>query len=183
LLDPSSVSSWINAVTVVVLAIVTWRYAKSAKRQAEAAESQARAAAKQAEVAERQLAILQSELEQQAGVALARLKEDIAELGQIANHWFQQMTIWNLLTPHPGVDLLPAGWGVSLEHARRMSRELHEELLVLQRSSRKVSLMIDQFSGRMNAYRSDTEANEIKGLLMQIVRGCEAASKKLIGLA
>ena len=131
-LNPS-VPSWINAVTVVVLAIITWRYAKSAKRQAEAAESQAKAATKQAEAAERHLAILQSQIQEQAGTAQAMLKENVAELGQTANHWFQRVMLWGQLTPQGGVDLLPSESAVSLEHARRISPDLCQELLTLQR--------------------------------------------------
>lgn len=77
--------SCVNALTVVALAIITWQYARSAKEQADATR-------KQADVAERQLAILQSQLEEQAGIGLAKLKESIAELKQTANHWYLQMT-------------------------------------------------------------------------------------------
>jgi hypothetical protein len=178
-LNPS-IPSWINAATVVVLAIITWHYAKSAKRQADAAEAQAKAATKQAEAAERQLTVLQSQIQEQAGMALATLKENVAELGRTANHWFQQMILWGQLTPHTGVDLLPSGWAVSLEHARRISPDLYQELLALQRLSKKVALMIDQFTAKPGDCRNDTEANQIKELLMQIVKGCEAASRKTV---
>jgi len=179
----SSIPSWVNAVTVVVLALITWRYAKSAKRQAEAAESQARAATKQAEAAERQLAILQSQIQEQAGVALATLRENVAELGQTANHWFQRLILWGQLTPQSGVDLLPSEWAVSLEHARRISPDLFQELLALQRSSKRASLMIDQFTAKASTYRSDTEANQIKDLLVQITKGCDGVSQKFASLA
>jgi hypothetical protein len=67
--------SWINAVTVVVLAVITWWYAKSTKRQANAAESQANAAIKPAEAAEKQMAMLHAQIQEQAGIATATLKE------------------------------------------------------------------------------------------------------------
>jgi hypothetical protein len=176
--DPS-IPAWINALTVVVLAAITWWYARIAKRQADAAESQAKAALKQAEVAERQLDILQSQIQEQAGTALATMKENIAELQQTANHWFQRVQLWGQLTPQSGVELLPAGWHVSLEYARKIAPQLYEELVTLQRSSKKASMMIEQFTSKAATYRSDTEANQIKDLVVQIMKGSEAASAKL----
>ena len=43
--------------------------------------------------------------------------------------------------------------------------------------------MIDQFTAKASTYRSDTEANQIKDLLIQIVKGCEGVSKKFTSLA
>jgi hypothetical protein len=174
-----SLPSWINAITVVVLAIITFFYARSAKRQAEAAEAQARASTKQADVAERQLAILQSQIAEQAGTALAVLKENVGELRQTANHWFQTMTLWGQLTPHPGIDILPTRWLASVEYARRLSPELYGQLVEIQKLSKKASLDIDQFTGKTSGNRSETEASQIKQLLIQIVNACETVSNKL----
>ena len=38
--------------------------------------------------------------------------------------------------------------------------------------------MIEQVTGKAADCRSDTEANQIKDVLVQIVKGCEAASRK-----
>lgn len=176
-LDPT-IPSWVNAVTVVVLALITWRYARNAKRQADASESQAKAAMKQAEAAERHLAILQSQIEEQAGRALATLKENIAELKEAADHWFERMLSWGQLTPQTAIDLLPGEWPTSLEHARRMSANLYQDLMTLQRSSRRVSLLINQLSTKAANYRSQAEVEEIKKLLLEISNGCVAASNK-----
>jgi len=177
-LDPT-IPSWVNAVTVVVLAFITWRYARSAKKQADASESQAKAAMKQAEAAERHLAILQSQIQEQAGRALATLKENIAELKQAADHWSESMYSWGQLTAQTGADLLPSEWLASLEHARRISTDLYQDLMTLQRLSRKVSLSINQFSAKAATYRSQAEAEEIKKVLLEISNRCIAISKKL----
>jgi hypothetical protein len=177
LLRDPSIPAWVNAITVVVLAGITWWYARISKRQAKAAESQARAALKQAEVAERQLTILQSQIQEQAGIAAARLKENVAELQQATAHWFNRMKVWGQLTPQNGIDLLPVDWSVSIEHARRISPEMYQELLSLQRSSRHAALLIDQFSSKPSLYRPEAEAEEIKKLLSEIMDRCEGVGK------
>jgi hypothetical protein len=176
--DPS-LPSWINALTVAALAIVIWSYARSAKRQANAAESQAKAAIKQANAAERQLAILQAQIESQAGAALTTLKANVTELREAASDWYGQMSFWGRLGPQSGVDLLPAEWTFSVEHARKVSPELFQELLSLQRSSRSVSRRIEQFTSTQNTFRTDVEANTIKGLLNEIRLTCDEISSKL----
>ena len=179
----SSVPAWVNAVTVVVLAVITWRYARSAKRQAAASEQQAKAATKQAAAAERQISILQSQIEQQAGFALATLKECISELQQTANDWAQRMILWGQLTPQAGISILPDGWAVSLEHARCMAPDLYQELLTIQRLSKQASRSIDEFTTKAAAYRGASEPDQIQVLLVQIQNGCEAAAKRLAPLS
>lgn len=176
--DPS-IPSWINAVTVVALAVITWSYARSAKKQAKAAESQAQAAVKQADAAERQLAILQAQIESRAGTALATLRTNIAELREATYHWFGQMAFWGQLGSPGGVDLLPSEWSFSLEHARKISPELLQELMTLQTSSRSVSRRIEQFTAKKVDYRTDPEAGQIKQSLAEIMRVCDEISNRL----
>jgi hypothetical protein len=176
------VFSIINAVTVVALAVITWQYARSAKRQADAAESQAKAATKQAEVAEHQLAIFQARIQEQSGLGLGKLKENVTELKQSASHWFVRMQEWGQLPHLNNVELLPAEWSFSLEYGRRISDEVYQQLLILQRSSREASMLIDQFTGRENLYRVPAQAEEIKLLLTGILQGCEAVSARITSL-
>jgi hypothetical protein len=178
----ASAPAWINAATVVALAVITWRYARSAKRQAEAAESQARAASKQAEAAEHHLAILQSQIQEQAATALATLRENLAELKGAANYWFLWMRQWGQPAQRSQVDLLPTEWAVSLEHARRTSPTLHEELLAVQRTSREASRLMDQFFAKDLSYRSETDAKGIRELLARIMADCDAVCVKLDNL-
>ncbi len=171
--------SRINAVTVVVLAVITWWYAKSTKRQANAAESQANAAIKQAEAAEKQMAMLHAQIQEQAGIAKATLKESVKELSAAVSHWRERLRLWGQLGEQREVDLLPAQWASSLEHARKTSTALYEKLADLQRSSKKFSRLLDQFSSKAANYRADREAEEIKQLLSEIATGCDAVSKML----
>ena len=179
----SSIPAWVNAVTVVILAVITWRYAVSTKRQAAAAEEQATAATKQAAAAERQTSILQSQIEQQAGFALATLKECISELQQTANDWAKRMTLWGQVQPQAGISILPDGWAVSLEHTRRMAPDLYRELLTIQRLSKQAARSIDEFTTKPTAYREGSEPDQIQALLLQIQSGCEAAAKRLAPLS
>lgn len=176
----ANIPAWINAVTVVVLAGITWWYARSAKRQADAAmaqakaaESQARAATKQADVAERTLTMLQSQIEEQAGASLARLKENVGELRQAAEHWSAQFARWGAIRSVDEVVLLPESWPLSLEYAHRNSPDLYRELLQLQEMSKACSLQIIAFMGTNATYRRDREAAEIKALLLNIRQRCD----------
>ena len=180
LLRDPSIPVWVNALTVIVLAAITWWYARNANRQADAAESQAKAAIKQAEVGERQLAILQAQVQEQAGIAAARLKENIAELHQAATHWLERMRAWGQLTEQKTeLDLLPTDWSASIEHARKVSPEMYRELLTLQRASRNVGLLMGQFSSRAPSYRRENEVAEINKQLSWIIERCEAMAKNL----
>lgn len=170
-------------VTTIIYVRLTGRILDESQKSREAAESQAKAAVKQAEVAERNLAILQSEIQERSGTALAKLKENVSELNQTANHWFQRMSLWGQLTPQSGIDLLPSEWSVSIEHARRISPELGQELLEIQRSSRKIALLIEQFCSKAATYRRNSEADEIKGMLAEITRRCPVIAAKLSGLS
>jgi len=190
--DPS-VPAWINAVTVVVLAGITWWYASNAKRQADAAESQAaaatkqadaaesqaRAALKQAEAAERQLTILQAQIEERVGIASEKLKANIKELQQAANSWSQRMVSWGQLTAQSGTDILPKEWSIVIEHARNMSPDLYRELLALGASCRDVCRLIDEFSSTRENNRNGAVANAISGKLAAISDGCRSTLSKL----
>jgi hypothetical protein len=171
--------SWINAVTVVVLAGITWWYAKSAKRQANAADSQARAAIKQAEAAEKQMAMLHAQIQEQAGIATATLRESVKELYDAVSHWVDRMKLWGQLTQQRDVDLLPAQWSSSLEHARKISPALYEKLAGIQRSSKKFSRLLDQFSSKAPSFRPEREVQELNQLLLEIGTGCDKASAML----
>lgn len=188
LLNDPSIPAWINAVTVVVLAAITGWYAIHAKRQAgaaeaqaKAAESQAQAAFKQADIAERQLAILQAQIQEQVGIASANLKASVEELKQRADSWSVRMNAWGQLTTLEGTDILPPEWSVVIEHARKVSPALFQQLLDLRAASRDVSLMIDQFSSTNQSYRKDSTATVIKGKLAAISAGCSAALASLSG--
>ncbi len=175
----SAIPSWISAVTIVVLAIITWWYAKSAKRQANAAESQASAATKQAEAAERTLTFLQSQIEDQAGTAITALQANVVDLKEWANHWYQRMMQGVSLTEESEADRLPNEWAVPLERARRrISPALYQELQSLQRSNAEVSRLINQFCATERNHRQDAELKRIRELLAGIMSRCDAVSTK-----
>jgi hypothetical protein len=178
---------WINVLIVAVLAVITLWYARSAKHQADAAEAQAKAATKQAEaatkqaeVAERTLSIMQAHIQEQAGVGMSALKQSIADLQQAAKHWGERFVAWGGLTRGNKIDLLPAQWSVSMEHARRLSaQDLYQDLTGLQRFTRQTELNINAFLEAQPAYRDMYKAGEIQRNLSEIDRTCQALLSKL----
>jgi hypothetical protein len=177
---------WINVLIVAVLAEITRRYAKSTKRQADAAEAQAKAASqqaqaamRQAEVAEHTLSIMQAQIQEQAGVAVAVLKQSIADLQLAAKHWRERFVHWGSLTSNK-IELLPAQWSVAMEHARRLSaQDLYPDLTGLQSFTKQTELNIDALLEAQPANRDTFKAGEIQRNLEQIDRTCQEIGKKV----
>ncbi len=168
----SAVPSWINAVTVVVLAVITWWYARSAKRQANAASKQAKAA-------ELTLAHLQSEIEEHKLIGIAMLVGSVLELKAAVDHWHERMTRWGAIAETVNASILPNEWAISLERAKQIPLSLYQELQNLQRSSRAVSRGIEQFTAMAVAYRGQMQADEIKKQLAKLSNDCIAVFNKL----
>jgi hypothetical protein len=127
----SLAASVVNALTVVVLAILTFGYAQSAKRQADAARAQATAAGEQALAAQRTLEAISA---QEVGrVQADRTTVNIAILSaiRIAEYWTRKDTLITLsvrraLPEH--IYLLPALADAAVECAIRMNQKAAVEL-------------------------------------------------------
>jgi hypothetical protein len=101
---------------LAVTAILVWRYVKStqelvtiAQDQADKTRVLAEAAPRQTEAAERNLALLESQIQDREGAATDRLKENIAELRQVARHWIERMASWGDVPRQTRLSLLPDG--------------------------------------------------------------------------
>ncbi|MGA9645448.1 MAG: hypothetical protein WBQ76_05955, partial [Candidatus Korobacteraceae bacterium] len=83
----TAIASVVNAVTVVVLAVITFWYARSAKRQAAASESQAGAARQQATAAFQTLATLRQQMDDTAEIGRTRVATRIASTLRRIEEW------------------------------------------------------------------------------------------------
>src|SRR5208283_5216169 len=85
-----AVASVVNAFTVVLLAAITFWYAKSAKRQAEAARQQASAAQQQATAASATLATLRQQMEDTAEIGKTVMVASIDSTLRRIEEWDRQ---------------------------------------------------------------------------------------------
>ena len=136
-------ASAVNAVTVVILAVITRRYAESAHRQAVAAESlvgvaqaqqkaaefQAKAAQEQSHASSAQASAARQSIEfawQQSQEAKAIARSVVAAAMQTTmkevEHW-QNVDDMAILTCLPPIQLVPANRTEILEHARKISAQ------------------------------------------------------------
>lgn len=136
----TAVASVVNAVTVVVLAAITYWYARSANRQAAASELQTAAANAQAKAAQAQ-ARAATEQATAAFQTLATLREQMDDAGQVGKAAVETRIVTTLRRieewESPGrletaanqgalahnFSLIPADEPYLIESARRVSRE------------------------------------------------------------
>jgi hypothetical protein len=176
----------VNVFIVTVLAGITWWYARSAKyqadaakAQAEASEAQAKAATKQAEVAARTLSVMQAQIQEQAGIGTAVLKQCIAELQESANHWAERFVSWGDIVQGVEVELLPAQWSVAMQHAfRTLSGDIVGGLTALQTLARQTELAGAAILSKRPIDRSLSKAGELQRNLDQIQRDCQTILTK-----
>lgn len=161
-----------NAFIVLVLAAITWWYAKSAKRQAESSDKQAEAASKQADFAKRTLEFFQKQTEEQSRIATLTLVGCVLELKDSASHWHNRMTGWAMTITETTVQLLPSEWAISLERAKDIPPPLYQQLQKLQKSSRAICRSIEQFSTIPANYQRQTQADEIMASLASLINDC-----------
>ena len=164
--------SVVNTGIVLVLAIITLWYARSAKRQAIAATEQAKAA-------QDTLAFLHVQIEEQAQTALATLLGSVQHIRRVAARWQQDIGRPMVLNQTIRVELLSPEWAVSLEKARRVSPELFQNLQDLQQSCREVARSIELYFGTEPHNRSANEQRDIRTALGQIDHKCVGVFNKI----
>jgi len=115
-----------NAVTVVLLAAITFWYAKSAKRQAEAARQQASAAQQQATAASATLATLRQQMEDTAEIGKTVMVASIDSTLRRIEEWEppgKLATAANQGALPYSIAWVPANEVYVIESARRVSRD------------------------------------------------------------
>ncbi|MBZ5641150.1 MAG: hypothetical protein LAO19_00155 [Acidobacteriia bacterium] len=139
----SEASQIVNAISVVVLVLVTWYYARTTKRilresekMRQAAERQATYAASQANSAQESLNILRGQIENLLGLGSSVVCTAIDSTIRNIEDWKKLDISHNLATAKyfpPSSGILPGNAQTVLEHARKISNEC-------------VSLLNDAFS-------------------------------------
>ena len=127
------ISEWaaiVNAVTVVILALVNICYLKIARDQTRAASIQARESQRQADVAMENLKLAKAQAHQQAAqeltTAIALLRGIILDVAL----WLPIVKEQGKTAPST-VRLVPDGWPLIVFHASRVSREHREKALAI----------------------------------------------------
>lgn len=173
-------ASVVNAATVVVLAWVTHRYARSAHRQADAAELQAKAAEEQARAASAQASAaqrsIQFSLEQfeearstSRSVVDAAMQRAVKEI-----EYWQKVSPMEVIGYRLRVQLVPVNQTEILQHARRVSAKgaehLSEVFDCLMYAEREIEILQHCNAANSNEGRKHCEtANEyLKGAFVKL---------------
>jgi uncharacterized protein YjeT (DUF2065 family) len=117
-------ASAVNAISVLVLVVVTIFYAREASKSRKAAE-------RQAETSEETLRMLRLQIEEQAGLGRTIVKTAMQSALRAIEYWQQENNVYNLATLHQlpsDINLVPEGARSAVEHARRISVEGSEQL-------------------------------------------------------
>jgi hypothetical protein len=177
---------WIQDGLLAINAVLVWRYVIATQRLVTIAQDQtdktrvlAETALRQTQAAERNIAILESQIQARETADTNRLKANITELGEIADYWIDRMSSAGDMPRQTGLNLLPEGWSLSLDHAGKLSAELFHDLVKLQKSTNDASRSIEKFTETDQTFRPDTGPKKIAELLGSIGKACDEVSTKL----
>lgn len=199
-LDPTewmAIASVVNAVTVVVLAIITAWYAFSAKRQANAAENQAKAATVQAEAAKSQslaahsqataaletIAALREETFNQRATARQVVLHSIQTAISNIEYWEGQGTLESRAQQRAfpqTIALLPSNQSYALDSARMLSHDLASQLNtafnILGRATSHIESMRVTQQDQLNMQLVTRQSGETRELLAEakaLIQKCQ----------
>ena len=177
----TAIASVVNAVTVVVLAAVTYWYARSAKRQAAASEAQALAANAQAIASQQQASAAQQQATAayQSLLALRHQLDDAAEIGRAMvetrivstlrriDEWESPGRLETMATEGrlpSNFTLVPADETYLIESARRISRDFairlanaFDHLRSADDAVNGMQVAAERNRGRTDIYRRESE--------------------------
>jgi len=121
----------VNAVSVVILALITRQYARSTKAILEESKKARSAAESQASAASLSVSLLQRQIEEQFGLGQSIVASAVESLMKQIEYWKSQdikkLALCNGLPPT--TDLVPPIFQAAVEHARRISPVAGEALL------------------------------------------------------
>ncbi len=120
----------INAVSVVVLAIITYHYARSTKKILEESRKARLASESQALAAQESLTVLRQQIEEQAGIANTAIQQTIQTALERIIYWETQ-NVQNIVFSGEVPDtigLVPSNQQSVVDHAMRISREISLDL-------------------------------------------------------
>jgi hypothetical protein len=125
-----AIGTVVNAVVVIVLAGINFRYLRIAARQAEASEQQARAAVESARVADETLKLLKIQIEDQSGLALTKAVDAFRGIKADIEVWIPRMFDYNKLPE--SFSVLPETWSDVSHWVRIHFPDLKQPLGVIQ---------------------------------------------------
>jgi len=146
-LAPVEWAAVVNAVAVVVLAFINYRYMKSAAKQAEAAKAQA-------DAAEKSMGLLQSQMADRAGLDFIRT---ITTLRYMQSELFRWPTLlrekWGVLPEFQS--LLPHEWPEILFVVERTAPDQVERLRATEQKLISATQKIKEQLGQQTGYRQE----------------------------
>lgn len=151
----------INAVSVVVLSIITWHYARSTKRILEESRKARLASESQARAAQESLTVLRQQIEEQAGIASIAIQQTIQTALERIIFWEIQNVqdmVFNGEVPDT-IGLVPSNHQSVIDHAMRISGDISLDLErgfeQLNRAENEIRLMNDApATSRPSVYNS-----------------------------